>query len=67
MFGTYRTGKAPEKSVVGPDLKGHEIRNLIITYASVFLSSGGRADPLLTIDTLCLTAAHLMVENLNKG
>ena len=67
IFGICRIGKDIENSVVCPDLKSCELRNLIVTDVSVFLSSGGRADPLLTIDTLYLTAAHLMVENLNKG
>ena len=66
MFGTYRTGKAPEKSVVGPDLKGHEIRNLIITYARVFPLSGVGDAPLFTIEALNLRADDLLIKNLQK-
>ena len=36
IFGTCRMGKDPEKSVVGPDLRSHEINNLFVADASVF-------------------------------
>ena len=67
VFGTCRMGKDPSKSVVGPDLRSHEIKNLLITDASVFPSSGGGDAPSLTIEALSLRAADLLVEKLKKG
>ena len=60
-------GKDPSKSVVGPDLRSHEIKNLLITDASVFPSSGGGDAPSLTIEALSLRAADLLVEKLKMG
>lgn len=67
VFGTCRMGKDPEKSVVGPNLRSHEIKNLIVSDASVFPSSGGGDAPSLTIEALSLRAADLLVENIKKG
>lgn len=67
VFGTCRMGKDPEKSVVGPDLRSHEVDNLLITDASVFPSSGGGDAPSLTIEALSLRAADLLIKNLKKG
>jgi len=67
VFGTCRMGKDPATSVVGPDLRSHEIKNLIVTDASVFPSSGGGDAPSLTIEALSLRAADLLVERLKKG
>ncbi|MER3445500.1 MAG: GMC family oxidoreductase [Candidatus Dadabacteria bacterium] len=67
VFGTCRMGKDPSKSVVGPDLRSHEIKNLFITDASVFPSSGGGDAPALTIEALSLRAADLLVEGIKKG
>jgi choline dehydrogenase-like flavoprotein len=67
VFGTCRMGKDPEKSVVGPDLRSHEVKNLFVTDASVFPSSGGGDAPSLTIEALSLRAADLLIENIKKG
>jgi len=67
VFGTARMGNDPEKSVVGPDLRSHEVQNLLITDASVFPTSGGGEGPSLTIESLSLRAADLFVEKLRKG
>ena len=67
VFGTCGMGKDPATSVVGPDLRSHEIKNLLITDASVFPSSGGGDAPSLTIEALSLRAADLLVEKLKKG
>lgn len=67
VYGTCRMGKDPEKSVVGPDLRSHEVGNLFITDASVFPSSGGGEAPSLTIEALSLRAADLLVDNIKKG
>ncbi|HWP92238.1 MAG TPA: GMC family oxidoreductase [Thermodesulfobacteriota bacterium] len=67
VFGTCRMGKNPETSVVGSDLRSHEVDNLLVTDASVFPSSGGGDAPSLTIEALSLRAADLLLENLKKG
>jgi choline dehydrogenase-like flavoprotein len=66
VFGTCRMGKDPETSVVGPDLRAHEVQNLLITDASVFPSSGGGDAPSLTIEALSLRAADLLLKSLKK-
>jgi choline dehydrogenase-like flavoprotein len=60
-------GKDPKKSVVGPNLRSHEVQNLLITDASVFPSSGGGDAPSLTIEAVSLRAADLLIENIKKG
>jgi choline dehydrogenase-like flavoprotein len=67
VFGTCRMGKDPAKSVVGQDLRSHELSNLFITDASVFPSSGGGDAPSLTIEALSLRAADLLTGKLKKG
>ena len=67
VFGTCRMGNDPEKSVVGQDLRSHEIDNLFITDASVFPSSGGGEAPSLTIEALSLRAADLLIDKLKKA
>lgn len=57
VFGTCRMGADPRDSVVGSDLRSHRWRNLWITDASVFPSSGGGEAPSLTIQALALRAA----------
>jgi choline dehydrogenase-like flavoprotein len=60
VFGTCRMGVDPASSVVDPNLRSHRWRNLWITDASVFPSSGGGESPSLTIEALALrTAARL--------
>lgn len=67
VYGTCRMGKDPEKSVVGPDLKSHEVVNLFVTDASVFPSSGGGEAPSLTIEALSLRADDMFVDKIKKG
>ena len=60
VFGTCRMGADPTASVVDPSLRSHRWRNLWITDASVFPSSGGGEGPALTIEALALrTAARI--------
>jgi choline dehydrogenase-like flavoprotein len=60
VFGTCRMGTDPAASVVDPSLRSHRWRNLWITDASVFPSSGGGEGPALTIEALALrTAAQI--------
>jgi choline dehydrogenase-like flavoprotein len=58
VFGTCRMGRDPATSVVDPHCRSHRWRNLMITDASVFPSSGGGESPSLTIYANSLRAAH---------
>jgi choline dehydrogenase-like flavoprotein len=58
VFGTCRMGTDPAASVVDPSLRSHRWRNLWITDASVFPSSGGGEGPSLTIEALALRTAE---------
>ncbi len=57
VFGTCRMGGNPESSVVDSRCRSHRWRNLWITDASVFPSSGGGEAPSLTIAALAVRAA----------
>ena len=56
VFGTCRMGPDPATSVVDPYCRSHRWRNLLITDASLFPSSGGGESPSLTISALALRA-----------
>ena len=59
MSGTTRMGTRPATSVVDPNLKCHELENLYVSGASVFVT-GGPANPTLTIAAIALRLAdHL--------
>jgi choline dehydrogenase-like flavoprotein len=58
VFGTCRMGGDAKTSVVDPYCRSHRWRNLMITDASVFPSSGGGESPSLTIYANALRAAH---------
>lgn len=66
VFGTCRMGDDPSQSVVNGDLRSHEVKNLLITDASVFPSSGGGDAPSLTIEALSLRAADRLLENIRN-
>jgi choline dehydrogenase-like flavoprotein len=57
VFGTCRMGADPTISVVNAAGRNHRWRNLWITDASVFPSSGGGEAPSLTIHALSLRTA----------
>ncbi len=58
-MGTTRMGKNPDKSVVTPKMRTHDINNLWIAGSSVFVTSGAM-NPTLTIAALSLkTANHI--------
>jgi choline dehydrogenase-like flavoprotein len=50
-------GRDPAASVVDPHCRNHRWRNLFITDASVFPSSGGGESPSLTIEALAMRSA----------
>jgi choline dehydrogenase-like flavoprotein len=58
VFGTCRMGADSATSVVNADGRSHRWRNLWITDASVFPSSGGGEAPSLTIQALSLRTAE---------
>jgi choline dehydrogenase-like flavoprotein len=58
VFGTCRMGHDPAQSVVNSDGRSHRWRNLFISDASVFPSSGGGEAPSLTIAALGLRAGE---------
>jgi choline dehydrogenase-like flavoprotein len=58
VFGTCRMGVDPADSVVDRDCRSHRWRNLFVTDASVFPSSGGGESPALTIEALAIRAGE---------
>ena len=56
LYGTARMGSEPDASVVNPDCRSWDIRNLWICDGSVFPTSGG-VNPSLTIQALACRAA----------
>jgi choline dehydrogenase-like flavoprotein len=58
VFGTCRMGNDPASSVVDAFGRSHRWRNLWVTDASVFPSTGGGEAPSLTIQALALRTAE---------
>jgi choline dehydrogenase-like flavoprotein len=67
VFGTCRMGTAEDESVVDPTGKSHRWKNLYVTDASVFPSSGGGESPSLTIEALGLRASGFIAGALGSG
>jgi choline dehydrogenase-like flavoprotein len=67
VFGTCRMGHDPERSVVDPYGRTHRWRNLFVTDASVFPSSGGGEAPSLTIEALGIRTARHLASLLRRG
>ena len=62
VFGTCRMGTDADTSVVDPYCRSHRWRNLMITDASIFPSSGGGEAPSISIYANSLRAAHYVKE-----
>ena len=62
VFGTCRMGSDPDASVVDAFGRSHRWRNLFISDASVFPSTGGGEGPSLTIAALAIRTARRIVE-----
>jgi choline dehydrogenase-like flavoprotein len=67
VFGTCRMGNDPADSVVDRFGVSHRWRNLVITDASVFPSSGGGESPSLTIEALAIRAARHLADRSRRG
>lgn len=61
VFGTCRMGNDARSSVVDATGRSHEHRNLFVTDASVFPSSGGGEAPSLTIQALAVRTADAII------
>ena len=61
VFGTCRMGTDPKTSVLDANYRSHRWRNLMVTDASVFPSSGGGESPSLTIYANSLRAAASVI------
>jgi choline dehydrogenase-like flavoprotein len=66
QLGTCRTGKDPKNSVVNSHGQSHEVDNLFVVDASVFVTSGGR-NPVLTIQALAYRFADYIVRQWKGG
>ncbi|MEJ2683881.1 MAG: GMC family oxidoreductase [Candidatus Sulfobium sp.] len=61
VFGTCRMGTDPENSVLDGYGRSHRWKNLFVSDASVFPSSGGGESPSITIEALAIrTAGHII-------
>lgn len=67
VFGSCRMGMNPENSVVNEHGQSHRWKNLFITDASIFPSTGGGEAPSLTIEALAIRSAEKIKELLNDA
>jgi choline dehydrogenase-like flavoprotein len=63
LLGTARMGTDPERSVVNPWGRSHDVKNLFIVDGSVFVTSGG-VNPTSTIQAVALYIADQMKQRL---
>lgn len=66
LLGTCRMGRDPKRSVVAPDHRTHDVRNLYLVDGSSFVTSG-RNQPTCTIQALAYRAADLMIHGARRG
>jgi choline dehydrogenase-like flavoprotein len=64
--GTARMGDNPRTSVVNKWNQSHDIKNLFIADASVFVSAGWQ-NPTMTICALAMRASEYLAEEMRKG
>jgi len=67
VFGTCRMGTRADDSVVDAAGRAHRWRNLYVSDASVFPSSGGGESPALTIEALAIRSADRIHAALARG
>ena len=63
LLGTARMGRDPERSVVNPWGRSHDVKNLFIVDGSIFVTAGA-VNPTSTIQALALYIADTMKKNL---
>jgi choline dehydrogenase-like flavoprotein len=56
----------PKKGVVNKWNQSHDIKNLFVVDASVFVSAGWQ-NPTITMSTLSMRASEYMAEEMRKG
>ena len=61
LLGTARMGLDPERSVVDPWCRAHDVDNLVIVDGSVFVTAGA-VNPTSTIQAIALRAAERIVD-----
>ena len=64
LMGTARMGTDPERSVVDPHGRSHDVKNLFVVDGSVFVTSGG-VNPTNSIQALALYVADHIKQNLS--
>jgi choline dehydrogenase-like flavoprotein len=64
--GTARMGDDPKTSVVNKWNQSHDIKNMFITDASVFVSAGWQ-NPTITMCALAMRASEYLAEEMRKG
>jgi len=65
LMGTARMGTDPERSVVNPWGRCHDVKNLFIVDGSIFVTAGG-VNPTNTIQALALYVAEAIKRNLTN-
>jgi choline dehydrogenase-like flavoprotein len=66
LLGTCRMGNDPKTSVINPDHRTHDIKNLFLCDGSSFVTSG-RGQPTMTIEALAFRAADRITALAKRG
>jgi choline dehydrogenase-like flavoprotein len=66
LLGTCRMGNDPKTSVINPDHRTHDVKNLFLCDGSSFVTSG-RGQPTCTIEALAFRAADRIRELAKRG
>ena len=66
LMGGCRMGDDPQTSVVNGFCQSHDIPNLYVCDASVFVTSGG-ANPTETVMAIAARTADYLIDRMNKG
>lgn len=66
LLGTCRMGTDPKTSVINPDHRTHDVKNLFLCDGSSFVTSG-RGQPTMTIEALAFRAADRITDLAKRG
>jgi choline dehydrogenase-like flavoprotein len=66
LLGTCRMGKDPKTSVINPDRRAHDVKNLFLCDGSSLVTSG-RGQPTMTIQALAYRAADRITAIAKRG